>query len=258
MNECPPGKILNHATGRCVNINGKIGKKIKKKQDEEFHTPQSELKPEFEDYRISNLNCEQFVMRKGWRMKRKLGEGVQGSAHQTCYYKDCDYVFKIVEFDNNASNYDGFVSEVEALKELNIKVPKCVPKMYGAWSCDNKGIIAMEMMYESKKLIPLRKIQSLLKRLESVGWLHVDTHRGNVMVRKNGEPVLIDFGYSQNKNKSVLNHPLNIDTNPPFTYNELKYLQNECFSLRSFGDTSKPSVKKKVKNAENFFDERWI
>jgi hypothetical protein len=27
---CPPGKILNPVSGRCVNIDGKIGKKIKK------------------------------------------------------------------------------------------------------------------------------------------------------------------------------------------------------------------------------------
>ena len=103
----------------------------------------------------------------------------------------------------------------------------------------------------------MKKVQSLLKKLDSVGWLHVDTHHGNVMLRKNGDPVLIDFVHAQKKNKSVLNHPFNIDTKPPFTYDELKYLQNNLFSLRSFGDTSKPSVKKIVDKAGMFFEERW-
>jgi hypothetical protein len=260
---CPEGKILNPITGRCVNKNGKIGKKIiagenRRQQPSQYSTAQH--KPPFIDYSITRQKCTNFQKARGWKIERKLGNGVQGTAYKTCYYQDCNYVFKVFRFrENNTEIYNEFISEVAALKELNEKVPKCVPKMYGSWACDGQGVIAMELMtydLEKVKKLSYKTVQDLLKQLYNVGWLHVDTHRGNVMFRKDGSPVLIDFGYSVKRGQSLKNHPWNIDNHTPFNFTELKYLQDDMMCLSSFGDHTDPSVVQRYKKADEFFNAR--
>ena len=58
--ECPDGKILNKETGRCVDVNGKIGKQIIKEQDEKKKKktkPKSKSKPKSEEDEKKYKEC---------------------------------------------------------------------------------------------------------------------------------------------------------------------------------------------------------
>jgi hypothetical protein len=76
------------------------------------------------------------------------------------------------------------------------------------------------------------------------------------MFRKDGTPVLIDFGYSVKAGKYLRNHPWNIDNPKPFNFMEFKYLQDDMMTLKYFGDMTDPDVKKRVAKAEEFWKQR--
>ena len=243
-------KIFNPKTRKYVNRDGRIGKQILKK----YHVPNwLKSEPGFEDFRLSNRNCEDVVNAKGWIVGDELGKGEQGKTYVACYHNNCKYVFKIFEV-KKLTDYNDFISEVEALTELNKKVPDIVPKLYGSWTCGMYCVIAMEMMINDKDRInnlTFDQVRLLLDKLAKVGWLHIDIHKGNIMFRENGDPVLIDFGYAQKLNKSTLNNPINIDRNQPLNYTQLKDIQY-CNLLQYFGNPNDPLRKDDFKIRKMF------
>ena len=57
----------------------------------------------------------------------------------------------------------------------------------------------MEKLYHCDHIHPqelYEKIREKLRIIRGRGFLHVDTHDGNVMCTGTGEPVIIDFGYA--------------------------------------------------------------
>jgi serine/threonine protein kinase len=105
------------------------------------------------------------------------------------------YILKSQKKDTKFSSQ--FSAELNALIEL--QGTNLVPKIYAAWTCKSKGFIIMEKLYSCDNINPqvlYTKIADKLKKIRDAGWLHVDTHDGNVMCTADGEPVIIDFGYA--------------------------------------------------------------
>jgi len=74
-----------------------------------------------------------------------------------------------------------------------------VPKIYDCWTCKKKGYIIMEKLYNCENIDPhylFEKVKIALETIRQAGWLHVDTHDGNVMCTSDGKVVIIDFGYA--------------------------------------------------------------
>ena len=103
----------------------------------------------------------------------------------------------------------------ECLKLLGIESKgeyNAVPTLYAAFTCNNVGYIIMNKMNkcfhaflshlatetETKKMYAmLCCLYSIQQKLIPYGWLHVDTHIGNIACNKiRTEPVLIDFGWA--------------------------------------------------------------
>jgi tRNA A-37 threonylcarbamoyl transferase component Bud32 len=142
-----------------------------------------------------------------------IGEGTYGAVYAACKDDNCaDYILKI-----QTANED-FVREVYAMTELNGW--EYSPRIYDAWSCDGIGFMVIENMGLITDCLPpdttkdeiLRQLDVMLSELHAKGWVHVDTHSGNIMC-KNGHLALIDFGWAvkfpESKFQTVdIKHPL--------------------------------------------------
>lgn len=189
-------KILNPSTGRCVSKSGAIGRKIMKKTPERKRKNRSRSltknrsrslpkKPPAKFTRI----IEKCKMNKVWKKNKRIGSGSVGSVYLTG--DKTRYVLKIQKDDQE------FRREVMILKKL--VGWKHSPKVEAVWTCNNKGYIVMEKLDKLKysKKESLKKIQQVLKQLHTKNITFPDCHSGNVMMRKDGTVVIIDFGWAE-------------------------------------------------------------
>ena len=139
------------------------------------------------------------------------------------------------------ANQDFYV-EVKALQEL--QHTGVVPKIYAAWTCKqcnpqckHQGFFIMETLNTLHQcgLTPgntyktsynFYEVRKALEKCKRAGWLHIDTHDGNVMC-KGKQIMLIDWGWGVKKGrKSYPDHPLSKKANYSFSYNEMQVVQN--------------------------------
>jgi hypothetical protein len=226
--DCPSHQIRNPKTGRCVNKAGKIGQEILLKNGK-VAKPVGPGVPD----NFVNLpdDCE---INKVWKQKDELGRGQFGVAYIACKSDDdCDYVLKVQELN------DDFYTEVRCLEDFK-NTKGIVPKLYAAWTCDNRGYFVIEKLDKcpADKLVNSEKnyeeVSKLLKRMKEKGWLHVDTHPGNVMC-KDGKMIMIDFGWAVKKGKkNYPDHPLSRRLGQPMNWQALEIAQ-ELNAEKFFG-----------------------
>lgn len=204
---CEKGKVYNPKTGRCVAKTGKIGKEIMGTKNKKQVNKRSRSRPRSRSRRSKNEKgtlpsrpatanlrsiYEKCDWKKVWKKKGKLGGGAAGSVYTACDENNCEYILKIQK-DN-----DEFRREIKILSKLSGW--KHGPKVYGSWSCKNKGYIIEEKLkevdYSDSQLY--EKLKKILKELHNNYRISFpDIHEGNVMMRENGTVVLIDFGWAE-------------------------------------------------------------
>ena len=123
----------------------------------------------------------------------------------------------------------------------------------------------MEKLYNCDMIDPqdlYEKIGKKLKRLGDLGWLHVDTHEGNVMCTSLGEPVIIDFGYAVRRKdggdyETYPEHPASQPINKngwgvPLPWKFLEVMQQVNFheSFNPYGSKNKDIRRKATKQNE--------
>lgn len=193
---CTADKVCNPKTGKCVLKNGSIGKIIMQKKPDKPGRKVSVPKGDKSSKIIVPDNfvklAEDCKKNDEWITKELLGEGQYGQAYAACKAdndKECNYVLK-VQTDNRDFNL-----EVSALTDL--QGWEYAPKMYAAWKCKGKGYFVLEKLHKCKNPRKLwSKVSKMLKQLHERDWVHVDTHSGNMMCRKDDKPVLIDYGWA--------------------------------------------------------------
>ena len=167
-------------------------------------------------------------MNKVWEKKDELGRGQNGVTYIACKDKDdCNYVLKIQDLNEE------FYTEVICLESFK-NTKNIVPKIYAAWTCDNRGYFVIEKLdkcdptkFDINNKENYKEITNLLKKFKEKGWLHVDIHPGNVMC-KNGKFILIDFGWAAKKGKkNYRNHPLSKKFGLEFNYGALEAAQEK-------------------------------
>jgi len=136
---------------------------------------------------------EDCTQNKIWKKDKLLGSGKAGSVYIACKNTDdCEYVIKI---QNQNKEY---YTEIEAL--LSLKHTKAVPKVFAAWTCDKFGYFVMEKLYSCIKFHNKNSmwiaVGMKLDIIRKEGYLQVDIHNDNFMCNKDGQVVLIDFGYA--------------------------------------------------------------
>jgi serine/threonine protein kinase len=173
---------VNPDTGRCVKVDGRIGKKILYGNLNIKPVPGFESPPRFHG-----------VVRKArdrrWVKKHLIGEGGYGQVYVICWYDDCEYVVKVQPEDPE------FYNEVKFLNFLKYYI--FTPVIYDAWVNDGKGYLVMNKMDKTTNKLSKRQkhteLKQILKRLHKNKIVFFDLHPGNVMY-KGGDVRLIDWG----------------------------------------------------------------
>ena len=133
---------------------------------------------------------------KQWKKGIETGSGEVGKT-RIVKHKNHDYSYVLKSQKRGGDFTSQFRAEIRALLEL--QGTDLVPKIYDVWTCNTRGYIIMEQLYNCDHIDPQKLYKKVGKKLELLrqrGWLHVDTHEGNVMCTGSGEPVIIDFGYA--------------------------------------------------------------
>lgn len=143
----------------------------------------------------TTIQCAQM---KDWEIVKttKFGEGKAGAVYLACNTtkKSCDYVAKI-QTNSNDQQYEREVEILDKLRNVSY-----IPRIYASFTCRNTGYIMMEKLFPIKNKKASEVSDDIRGKLESLYKDHkvvfVDIHQGNVMMRENGELVLIDFGWA--------------------------------------------------------------
>lgn len=247
-------KILNPSTGRCVSKSGAIGIKIMKKTPERKRKNRSRPVPKKKSKSIPKKPPNKFAritekcqMNKVWKKNKRIGSGSVGSVYLTG--EKSPYVLKIQKDDQE------FRREVMILKKL--VGWKHAPKIEAMWTCKGKGYIVMEKLEKIKysKSESLKKIQQVLKQLHSKNITFPDCHSDNVMMRKDGTVVLIDFGWSEyftTKNSKVYDNWLAHNIVRGGVTMKQMYIWENYVMMDDFG--TKEQIKKAEKEMEKLKD----
>ncbi len=167
------------------------------------------------DIFFSNISCNNFKKYYEKYMSKILGTGTYGKVYEYCIPKNaknirsefnCDYALKII---NN-------VSEKEFKDELQIsKIAgdnRIGPKIYKGILCNKTGMIFMEklegieFLKYIQKALPnnLNEVKKVtenifkkIKDLHKLGYVHLDTHGGNIWVNKDKSVYLLDYGFAE-------------------------------------------------------------
>ena len=174
-----------------------------------------------------------------WKETDHIGTGGSGSAYTTCKGEDCEYVVKVQQENEK------FYTEIKAL--LSLKDTNAVPKIFAAWTCKNVGYFVMEKLYPCthNDHFMWKEVGKKLDIIKDQGYLHGDISRLNVMCKKNGEVVLIDFGLAIKQTKEGDNQGYKTDYAALLTWEELSILQEQSlydnfnFNSDSLDDASR-------------------
>ena len=131
-----------------------------------------------------------------WKKGIETGSGEAGKT-RIVRHKNHGYNYVLKSQRRGGQFTSQFRAEIQALLEL--QGTDLVPKIYDVWTCRTMGYIIMEQLYNCDHIDKqelYQKVREKLRHLRNLGWLHVDTHDGNVMCTSSGEPVIIDFGYA--------------------------------------------------------------
>lgn len=203
--------VINTNTSRCVlrkNFKKQTPKKSKKTTEKKKSMKKKVLRKETQNKinaiclpkKFENL-AQRCACNKKWiyRVSKNLGSGAHGKVYGACRSGDCEYAVKVQKYDKYAK------AEIQAY--LSLVGTHLTPKLYAAWICKGKAYIVLEKLVKCSK-ISLARLQTLLKKLEDQGWLHVDVHSGNIMCTTKRRMVLIDFGWAVKKGEfPFANHP---------------------------------------------------
>ena len=142
---------------------------------------------------------------KGYEIQRIIGKGGTGTILLACK-EECDYVAKHI-FIKDETDEERFTREAELTRKMSDE--NIGPKFYGFWRCEDAGIIILEKWDgELDKNVCINielinKLQTQVKDLHDMGYIHADIMEKNVLVKKEGKEIiditLTDFGLTYEK-----------------------------------------------------------
>ena len=185
-----------------------------------------------------------------WKETDKIGSGGWGSAYITCKDMDCDYVVKVQEENEK------YYTEIDAL--LSLEHTKVVPKIFAAWTCKKFGYFVMEKLYpcEYDNKFMWKEVGKKLDIIKDQGYLHFDISRSNVMCKKDGTVLLIDFGLSIKRTKQGDNEGYKTDYAALLTWEELEILQEQ--TLYEYFDFNSDSLDPKSRTEYELAKEKAL
>lgn len=188
-----------------------------------------------------------------WKKTDQLGFGTAGSIYIACKaINDCEYAIKIQKQNKE------YYTEIDAL--LSLQHTNAVPKVFAAWTCEDFGYFVMEKLYPCthNDNFMWKEVGKKLNIIQDAGYLHLDIHKGNVMCNKDGQVVLIDFGYAVKRTEqgNKQEYPDNIVSQSygiSLTWEYLKLIEENMYNINfnpAFTSPYSKSITEEQKRAD--------
>ena len=209
-----------------------------------------------------------------WDLGKHISSGDYGAVYKTCKSDtgDCGFVLKIQKND------DAFYNEVTMMNKL--RHLSVVPKIHAAWVCGDtkhdtiltkvkqlsylpkdrkrisnlqkkwantgKGYYVMDLFYELPHYTErtdelFEKVSNALKTLHDEGIGHGDPHDNNIMKKKDGTIVIIDYSFATDFTGVPANQMI-LTPRGMMTFAEAK-IYDELKTLEFFTETNPEEIK---------------
>ena len=146
--------------------------------------------------RCGRLRCGTCVGE--WHVEAYLGAGLSSEVYRVRNLR-LSYEGALKLLVNDMRNLKArFMAEIDALRFLTLPA---LPRFFGAGEFDGRPYYVMEYLLPIPDPMPrgevpgfMNKVAKAVQTLHEAGYVHRDLKPGNIMLRRNGDPVLIDLG----------------------------------------------------------------
>ena len=133
-----------------------------------------------------------------WHVEAYLGAGLSSEVYRVRNLR-LSYEGALKLLANDARNLKTrFLSEIDALRFLSLP---SLPRFFGAGEFGGMPYYVMEYLLPLPDPMPrgdvpgfMNKVAKAVQTLHEAGYVHRDLKPGNILLRRNGDPVLIDLG----------------------------------------------------------------
>ena len=143
----------------------------------------------------------QYKYRIDYNNKRFL-EGKVAKTFRVCRKQNCKYVMKVQDI-SELFYKKMILNEINLMKYINKNKPNLTSKYIKNWDCEKNNYMVMEYIdgitlskYPTKKIDKkiIKKLITALHSLHKIGIIHRDLKSSNIIITKNNDIKLIDFG----------------------------------------------------------------
>ena len=133
-----------------------------------------------------------------WHVEAYLGAGLSSEVYRVRNLR-LSYEGALKLLANDTRNLkDRFLAEIDALRFLTLP---SLPRFFGSGEFGGRPYYVMEYLLPLPDPMPrgdvpgfMNKVAKAVQTLHEAGYVHRDLKPGNILLRRNGDPVLIDLG----------------------------------------------------------------